>query len=86
MSGCLRRASENVARRISPFCTAQLAAAEGLASALIGGSRVSVAPALSDRVPDVHDPAVPPQDWRPDPGDKTVGDMIPWAGGMACKV
>jgi hypothetical protein len=27
-----------------------------------------------------------PQDWRPDPGDKTVGDMMPWAGGMACKV
>ena len=40
MSGCLRRASENVARRISPFCTAQLAAAEGPTVAPNGGSRI----------------------------------------------
>jgi hypothetical protein len=34
MSGCSRRASENVARRISPFCTAQLVLAKGDAAAL----------------------------------------------------
>ena len=46
----------------------------------IGGSRVSVASALSDRVPDVHDPAVPPPDWRPDPGGKDRRRHDPMGG------